>query len=153
MPSVMDKTSKTKWKRKKCGCIVTELRNAGPVVIQCEGHRGTPDKKGRTLCFFDEEGIVRREGDVAPPRAKVEEKPREEFVYFLRVGKRIKIGYSNDPERRARDLQAELIGFAPGGRQLEAALHYDLREYRDRKEWYRDKPAVRIAMNKVLRLK
>lgn len=140
--------AKSKWEKKACGCVKTEL-SIGPAIIRCAGHHGKPDKKGRVVLHLDGDGIVRPEGYV-PSESQELAQPREEFVYFLRVGKRIKIGYSGDPERRARDLQAELIGFAPGGRQLEAALHYQLREYRDQKEWYRDKPAVQIAMNKVL---
>lgn len=140
---------KSKWEKKACGCVKTEL-SIGPAIIRCAGHHGKPDKKGRVVLHLDGDGIVRQEGHTPRELEPRENVPREEFVYFLRIGKRIKIGYSGDPERRARDLQAELIGFASGGRQLEAALHYELREYRDRKEWYRDKPAVQIAMNKVL---
>lgn len=145
MPSIMDR-------KQKCKCLKMNLPKSGRVVIRCPEHLGKPSKSGRMVCYIGADGIVRQEG-VTPRSASLPQKNathREEFVYFLRVGDLIKIGYSMDPERRAADLQAELLGFAPGGRKLEAALHHELREYRERKEWYRNEPAVQIAMNKVL---
>ena len=47
------------WKRKPCGCIKADLPRAGKVSIRCSRHRGKPSK--RLLCYFGEDGIVRRE--------------------------------------------------------------------------------------------
>jgi hypothetical protein len=52
---------KVLWKRKACGCVNSYLASAGPVSIRCARHRGKRAKKGRALCYFDSEGIVRRE--------------------------------------------------------------------------------------------
>lgn len=48
-----------RWERKRCGCIKTDLRRAGKVVIRCERDRHKASKK-RELAYFDEDGIVRR---------------------------------------------------------------------------------------------
>lgn len=50
---------KTRWDRKPCGCVKTELARAGKVAIRCDKHRGKPSKK-RRLAYFDE-GCVRLE--------------------------------------------------------------------------------------------
>lgn len=50
---------KPKWERKPCGCVKAELPAAGRVMIRCGRHRGKPSK--RELCYFDADGIVRRE--------------------------------------------------------------------------------------------
>ena len=51
----------TAWKRKPCGCVNTRLPRSGKVAIRCERQRGKPAKKGRRLCYFDADGIVRAE--------------------------------------------------------------------------------------------
>lgn len=48
-----------RWERKPCGCVKTDLKRAGKVVIRCAVHHGKPSKK-RELTYFDEDGIVRR---------------------------------------------------------------------------------------------
>lgn len=66
----MEKRRKLKWKKEPCGCVKTELA-IGPVVIRCTRHRGKPSKAGRIVCYFDDDGIVRRDDDdaTAPPRS------------------------------------------------------------------------------------
>lgn len=55
---------KPRWKRKPCGCVKTTL-NIGRVVIRCPKHRGKPAKSGWVLCYWDADGIVRREAERA----------------------------------------------------------------------------------------
>lgn len=65
MPSVMTTQRKLKWTRKSsCKCVKTDLPQTGPVIIRCAEHRGIPSKSGRLLCYWDDDGIVRREGHV-----------------------------------------------------------------------------------------
>ena len=45
------------------------------------------------------------------------------FVYLLRRGDQVKIGYSKTPQRRARDLGMPLLGIIPGNRDDERRLH------------------------------
>lgn len=49
------------WVQRKCGCVKATLPHSGKVAIRCPKHRGKKCKKGRLLCYFDEEGIVRTE--------------------------------------------------------------------------------------------
>lgn len=47
----------------------------------------------------------------------------ETFVYFTECADSIKIGYSREPEQRAKALRGSLLATAPGGRRLESLLH------------------------------
>lgn len=60
MHSGMANKSKSKWKRKPCGCVKTTL-SIGPVLVRCVKHRGKPAKDGRVLCYFDDDGQVRQQ--------------------------------------------------------------------------------------------
>ncbi len=79
-----------------------------------------------------------------PERRHLDELERcESWVYFIRIGNRIKIGYSINPERRARELgQAKLIHCVPGGRIEEQRLHLKFAHLRDHGEWFCDDPEL-----------
>lgn len=57
----MAKKRKPKWDRKRCGCTKTTLPSVGKVLIRCTRHRGKTYKGKRTLCFWDDQGIVQLE--------------------------------------------------------------------------------------------
>jgi hypothetical protein len=65
------------------------------------------------------------------------------MIYFIAVKKRVKIGYSLDPKRRLKELQAanglklRLLAVVPGTKATEAALHYVFRDVREMGEWFR----------------
>lgn len=153
----MDKQRKPKWEKKECGCVKARLPRAGRVLIHCQRHSAREYKGSRLPCYFDEnESVHLRPGETLPlprvPKARpVPKAPVEEFVYFARFNKLIKIGRSNDPERRAKELNADLIGFVSGGRGLERHLHDELREYRERGEWFRAKKPVLARIEELLR--
>jgi hypothetical protein len=74
------------------------------------------------------------------------------FVYFLRCGGFIKIGFSADPKRRLRYLQTatpfdfELLGAHPGLKWHEQQLHKVFASLRHRHEWFRaDQNILEIA--------
>lgn len=79
-------------------------------------------------------------------------------VYFIQAvsGGPIKIGMSQNPERRLADLQVgspvmlRIIGAAAGGQSREAALHRRLAKYRLHGEWFADAPEVLAAIAEVL---
>jgi hypothetical protein len=66
-------------------------------------------------------------------------------VYFVKVGNRVKIGFTNGPVRkRLGNLQTgwpekfELIDTIPGAdRNDELELHQEYAEYREHGEWFR----------------
>lgn len=65
-----------------------------------------------------------------------------EYVYFAKNGDMTKIGWSFQPEARIVQISranpgTELIGYVPGSRGLEQALHKALNEYRVHGEWFR----------------
>ncbi len=66
------------------------------------------------------------------------------FVYFLRCGDFVKIGFSAVPDIRLRDLKnscpypIDVLGVHAGSRRLERGLHYHFRALRHdgRREWF-----------------
>lgn len=67
---------------------------------------------------------------------------RTHIVYFAELGGLIKIGISDDPERRARHLNAVLLGTCPGSRKIERELHDEFADLRERGEWFRAEPRL-----------
>jgi hypothetical protein len=149
--------AKSKWEKiEKCGCVKARLPRAGKVLIHCPRHSGRKYEGKRLPCYFDEDGMVRLRPGETLPLPPVPKKPPvakakvEEYVYFARFNDLIKIGVSTHPERRAKEVNADLIGFVSGGRGLERRLHDELRDYCDRGEWFRNDPHVQLVVNKVL---
>ncbi len=68
---------------------------------------------------------------------------RSQWVYFVRGGDRIKIGYAANTGRRIADLQTaspvplELLTAIPGSRDLERELHRQFAALRTHGEWFR----------------
>lgn len=65
------------------------------------------------------------------------------FVYFIRAGERVKIGFSQDVRRRVSQLQTffpedlELLHVEPGSPMLEHALHRKFAALEIKREWFR----------------
>lgn len=73
------------------------------------------------------------------------------MIYFIRNGRGIKVGFSENVEKRLRVFRTtipeiELIATMPGGRGHERALHVMLAEHRMDGEWFRDNEHVRSAI-------
>lgn len=74
------------------------------------------------------------------PRAPTD---RSSFVYFIRGGDMIKIGYAKDPKTRLRDLQVgspvrlEILVTIPGCHSVEKGIHARFRKLRSHGEWFR----------------
>jgi hypothetical protein len=99
-------------------------------------------------------------------RARAEAEPNA-YVYFIKCGKYVKIGTSRNPQARFKTLRsennstirpkginiadAELIGYFPGGRDLESLLHWTLREEQAAGEWFRLGPSTSKLMEKYLK--
>jgi len=74
------------------------------------------------------------------------------FVYFLRCGDFVKIGYSASPKGRLRALRTsmpfdcEIVGIHSGTKNHEQQLHRIFSHLRHRNEWFRlDESIVEIA--------
>jgi Meiotically Up-regulated Gene 113 (MUG113) protein len=87
-------------------------------------------------------------GTFVPPRAV--KQPLSGWVYFIRFGDRVKVGYTTKPDQRMRDLPHEqVIGILPGTRADEAAWHHLLADFHVVGEWFRADPQVLAMLGKV----
>ncbi|MCC6824020.1 MAG: GIY-YIG nuclease family protein [Verrucomicrobia subdivision 3 bacterium] len=74
------------------------------------------------------------------------------FVYFIRGGDLVKIGWSTNPRLRLSQLQTasaerlRIIGVTPGTRGDERALHGTFASLRVRGEWFRACPGLLAAV-------
>lgn len=73
------------------------------------------------------------------------------FIYFVRVGMRVKIGYSTNPLRRVETLRTALpeidsLVTVPGSIADERALHLLLYDHRLEREWFLNAPALQDVM-------
>lgn len=70
------------------------------------------------------------------------------FIYFIRCGEFVKIGFSKVPDVRFRALETAsphpitLAAKHPGTEKDEAALHLLLSEHHHRREWFRSCPQI-----------
>lgn len=74
-------------------------------------------------------------------------------IYFATVGSRIKVGVSNNPLVRLRQLSRDaggepvtLIGSIKGGVKIEKAIHKAMALYRIKGEFYHDCPETRATI-------
>lgn len=78
---------------------------------------------------------------------------REGFVYYLRVGERIKVGYSVDVKRRMRAYPpgSQLLAVEPGDRELETQRHRQFAGSRtDGREWFRPTPDILALAEEIV---
>lgn len=72
------------------------------------------------------------------------------MIYFMRSGRRVKIGYAEDPYRRLKELQTgsahklELLGYIPGSYEQETILHRHFEPYHMRAEWFRLSKEIKL---------
>lgn len=75
-----------------------------------------------------------------PPVFEAEKNVREArygFVYFVRFADRIKIGYSDDPTLRLRNIpHDEILAFVPGTMSTEKKYHNMFKDLRITGEWF-----------------
>lgn len=78
------------------------------------------------------------------------------FVYFLRSGSRLKIGFSRNPGGRLTGLRTAMshrmdtIAVVPGTEREERSLHWQLRAYRRNGEWFECNQRVMEVMIRSL---
>jgi len=82
-------------------------------------------------------------------RATLRIKPKpQSLVYFLRDRDRIKIGYTNNLDKRISDLERrfqvglDCLATTPGGADKEQRLHRRFDHLRERGEWFRAAPEL-----------
>lgn len=87
-------------------------------------------------------------GTFKPPRAV--KQPLAGWVYFIRFGDRVKVGYTTTPKRRLASLPHErVIGVVPGTRDDEAGWHRLLADFHVIGEWFRADPEVIATLERA----
>lgn len=79
-------------------------------------------------------------------------KREEGWVYYLRIGDRVKIGYTNDVDRRLASYppNMEVLLLRRGTRNLERAEHLRFAEHlRDGREWFDANDAVLSTIEEI----
>lgn len=79
-------------------------------------------------------------------------------VYFIKQAGtgHIKIGTSNEPARRLKELQTasseplELLGVIDGGQDTEKALHRKFSSFKKSGEWYKSSPGLLRHLKEIL---
>lgn len=77
------------------------------------------------------------------------------MIYFIRSGKFVKVGLSEQPWKRLSDLQTahhnhlEMLAIMPGDRSAEQRLHRRFAEYRHNREWFRDSEPLQEYIRQV----
>lgn len=73
------------------------------------------------------------------------------WVYFAKHQflARIKIGFSSCPLRRARHLNASLLGCIPGDRGKERATHCRFQQFHISHEWFQDCPPIHSYISAI----
>lgn len=78
-----------------------------------------------------------RMGLIPKPPEPFERVPGE-FVYYMRIGNRVKIGWTTNLDGRMATINPEeLLTTEPGNRILERARHHQFKELRTHGEWFR----------------
>lgn len=83
--------------------------------------------------------------------------PSNGFIYFIRAGDMVKIGFTrSDPRRRVAALQTgnaehlRLLTYIAGHSKMETELHDLLRDHRVRGEWFRWTAEVQHVLGNCL---
>lgn len=96
-------------------------------------------KKGRAH-LFDHDDLVRK-GYLSPDNEE-QNLPAKQYVYFVRGGSKVKIGTAKNPRKRIASLQCGspirlcLIGYVPGGSNLEKEFHERWKHQHAWGEWF-----------------
>lgn len=145
-------------------CVVDGCRSLaidGTTVRLCKEHRSDLVTELSPL-------LARRQGWLAaygpdynpqqyktpPERRDYDPRPaqRDSFVYFVQRERLIKIGFSNDPVKRASNLGAVVLATIPGERAVERQMHLKFAHLRQYGEWFEPGPELVSYINE-LRLK
>jgi T5orf172 domain len=92
-------------------------------------------------------------GEVKPPRPPKPKTPVAGWIYYLKVGDRIKIGYAGDVPQRMRQYPPNAVLFAVhrGTIDDERRIHASLSLHRaDGREWYHPTPELHVQLDTIL---
>ena len=88
---------------------------------------------------------------------KIEEKNIKRYVYFIKSKNSVKIGISNNPNQRLKNLQTanpnklHIIGYVNGDICKEKKIQADLRKYSISGEWFKYCNKVKEYIDKTIK--
>jgi hypothetical protein len=109
----------------------------------CAAHLDIAARMGRKLAAGEE--VVFRHTAIVSPETIPERVPKEGFVYYVRSGGFIKIGWTSDLTKRMKGYPPDslLLAVEPGTRQLETRRHRQFSHHRSHgREWYTMAPTL-----------
>jgi hypothetical protein len=122
-------------------------------VIAPELPVGSPE---RDELFREFRRTFAEDWKAAKEAVKRERRERKGDLYFVRVGRFLKIGRTTNIGARMRMIQChaptppELVGMIAKGGWQEADWHQDFRHLRSNGEWFRITPELKAAVNHAL---
>lgn len=104
------------------------------------------------------EKMIARIDELERRIAALESKEQQGYVYFIvdEEGKRVKIGFSHEPEKRLRQLQTAnaqrltLLAAIPGTKEDERFLHQQFGSARGINEWFRMTSYLRQEIERLI---
>lgn len=125
--------------------LIRELSRHGKVCWYFRKDEGSrtrlPDAVGTPAFMNAYRSAFNANSDVKIAK-KTRRIPKKTYVYFLHAGRRMKIGFSNNPSKRADSMQTavpERLRVAlkmKGGRDLEREMHARFKDLHIRGEWF-----------------
>ena len=109
---------------------------ASNFYVYCARKWGFPPERVSALIRLTEVSEITSSVEASEPETK------QDFVYFLSYGDAVKIGYSNDIDKRVKSIRLmspvplTLIGVIPGGKDKEHELHMRFYHQRKHGEWF-----------------
>lgn len=136
--------------RDRHGNVRWYYRRSGKPKVRLPGTPGSTEFRAMYDALERGAEIVKVEAKPKPARRA--RQPAAGYVYFLRVGSAVKIGFSTSPLSRIGGLKtamAERIDAfvsIPGTRADEKALHVQFEQARKEGEWFKVTPALTRVM-------
>lgn len=129
--------------------VTTKVPEFKPKMILLWKGRGEPTESEQSIINSECErwcGVIRGKVAVKEERSRI--KTKLGFIYFIKAGGMIKIGYTKNLKERMTTIQVsmpikiELIGVMEGTQSFERELHHLFREHKERGEWFRDEGRI-----------
>lgn len=138
MPSEVEPTRAelfaASWDLLKAESLGFDINDPAVQRTVVDAHQRQAAKKAEVDNRREAAGIKAEKAAVASGRKTT----AESIVYYMRVGNRIKIGYTTNLTHRLQSLlPEELLATEPGGRMLEKVRHQQFADLRCGGEWFR----------------
>lgn len=141
-----------KWGKTPCASPSVEM--AFDFLPLCKSHRASLHEKMRIERYKGQNEA--RDMYIDTRILESQDKRDSSIVYFVRAGRRVKIGHSRNPENRLKTIRsgsckhpagldmsnARIVATEPGGQAREYQLHQQFAHLREAGEWFRGSPEL-----------